>query len=251
MAIDWRSGVEALSFDCYGTLIDWETGIVEAAGPWMRRAGLEDEALLVLFARHETVVQSESPTLAYPRVLAETLRRLGGEAECEPLEPEITSFASSVADWPAFADSEGALGVLGEHYDLAVLSNIDNASLAASVQRLGNPFDLLCTAQTIGSYKPDRRNFEFLLERLDERGISASRLVHVAQSRYHDIEPASELGLRTVWVDRRGSGATHSANGGATPAARTDVKADLVVRSLGELAEMVLEAGVGARRSPT
>ena len=237
MEIDWQGGVDALSFDCYGTLIDWETGIVEALGGFSSRAKQSDERLLESFARHETAVQSEAPAALYPQVLGETLVRMGQELGCVPSGDEVRAFSRSVAEWPAFADSAEALEQLSRRFLLAVLSNIDEKSLQASTALLGDPFEIVCTAEAIGSYKPDPANFEYLLERLGRRGIAPGRLVHVAQSRYHDIVPAAGLGLRTVWVDRRGG----AGEGGATPAAEA-VDPDVVVGSMAELARIALSA---------
>ena len=236
--IDWRS-VEALSFDCYGTLIDWEAGLVAASRPWRTRAQVAPQEALGMFARHETLVQDENPTWRYPRVLAQTMRRMGAEVGCEPLEDEVSQFSQSVADWPAFPDSRATLARLGERFQLVVLSNIDDQSLAASSARLGDPFDLSCTAEAIGSYKPNRRNFVYLLDRLKERGVSREHLVHVAQSRYHDIVPATRMGLHTVWVDRAGGGAVQG--GGATPAPSEALRVEpsATVLSLAELVDQV------------
>ncbi len=197
---------QTLSFDCYGTLIDWETGITTALGPWAERHGLTNENLLGRFSQVEAVVQAESPELRYPLVLAESLRRIG-----DATDAEAEAFGDSIGDWPAFPDSADALKRLQERYQLVILSNIDRASFALSQPQLGVEFDLVLTAEEIGSYKPDPRNFQYLFDHLPQIESDRSRLLHVAQSLFHDHVPAQKLGLKTVFIDRQGK------PGGATP----------------------------------
>ena len=200
----------ALSFDCYGTLIDWETGIVEALRPWTSRHGIDDETLLSAFAAHETVVESEHPAMRYPGVLTATLQRVAGELGVDVTGEEQRAFGASVPNWPAFPDSTDALTQLHERFRLIILSNIDRTSFAASARRLGIEFDLVITAEDVGSYKPSPANFAALLD-----ATAGTELLHVAQSLYHDHEPAKAAGLPTVWIDRR-----HDRTGtGATPTA--------------------------------
>jgi len=155
-------------------------------------------------------------------------------------------FRALHGDWPPFAGSPAALAALAKRFMLVVLSNVDRESFARSEKRLGVTFDRVFTAEDVGSYKPDRRNFEYMLERLGRGGIVPGALVHVAQSRYHDIEPAKALGLRAVWVDRRygraGWGATPPPSGGAEP--------DLTVRSLAELATLLGQPTIAECRMP-
>jgi putative hydrolase of the HAD superfamily len=200
----------ALSFDCYGTLIDWETGIVEALRPWSARHGIDDEALLAAFAAHENRVESDHPAMRYPDVLAETLGRLAAQFGVDASAEERVAFGASVPDWPAFPDSPAALAALHLRYRLVILSNVDRQSFAASARRLGVEFDVVITAEDVGSYKPSGANFQALLDRCERDG-----LLHVAQSLYHDHVPAKAAGLSTVWIDRR-----HGRTGtGATPEA--------------------------------
>jgi 2-haloalkanoic acid dehalogenase type II len=207
----------ALSFDCYGTLIDWEAGITAGLRRWADRRSSEagDGELLHLFSTIEGSVQSEhAPALSYPDVLAETLRRIGAEVGVDVEESDADEFGASVAEWPAFVDSRDALARLENRFILIIVSNIDAASFAASNERLGVEFDLIITADDVGSYKPDDPHFRLLLESLDRFDLSRSQLLHVAQSLYHDHEPAARHGLPSVWIDRR-----HSVEGwGATPA---------------------------------
>lgn len=201
---------ETLSFDCYGTLIDWEAGILEALGPLLaynvRRVAAADQ--LEAFARHETLLQQGEPKASYPTILRKVHNELATEFDMRTTLGLDAAFGDSVADWPAFADSSDALRRLATRYRLVILSNIDDQSFAGSARTLGVMFDAVYSAQTIGSYKPDPANFQYLLSH------ETGRLLHVAQSLYHDHTPAKAAGIDTVWIDRRaGSG------GGATPAA--------------------------------
>ncbi len=169
-----------LTFDCYGTLIDWETGIAAALGPWAKRAGLVvgREDLLGAFARHETRVQRAHPTMRYPELLGEVMRATAAEFGVVPSAGDARAFGASVGDWPAFPDSPEALAYLKRHYKLVVLSNVDRASFRRSNERLGVAFDAVFTAEDIGSYKPDPRNFCFLLDRLAGTGIRREEILH-------------------------------------------------------------------------
>ena len=194
----------ALSFDCYGTLIDWETGIWDALSP-LRRAGLSDRsAALAAFARHESAVQKAEPKASYPDVLARVHQRLSEEFEFPP-DPELdVRFGGSVQDWPAFPDSEAALQYLGQHFRLIILSNVSRAAFTSSERRLGVSFDAVYTAEDIKRYKPDPRNFRYLIEHCEQDfGIGKGGLLHVAQSLYHDHVPARAAGLATAWIDRQ------------------------------------------------
>jgi 2-haloacid dehalogenase len=231
--------VDSLSFDCYGTLIDWESGIVTALGPWSDRSGLgtDREDLLKRFGAVETIVQREMPGLRYPLVLAETMRRLTLDAGIPATAAEVEAFEGSVPDWPAFPDSAEALARLKTRYKLAILSNVHREGFAASASKLGVNFDLVITAEDVRSYKPDDRNFETLFARLPSIGSDRSRLVHVAESLYHDHGPAQRFDLPSVWIYRRmgkeGSGATHPPTGMREP--------DLVYPTLAAFADAVLE----------
>lgn len=211
------SRFEVLTFDCYGTLIDWETGIAAGLRRVLERRGIAvgNEELLELYARHEAAVEA-GPYAPYREVLARSLRGVCAELRIEPTAAEEAAFGGSVGDWPAFADSSGALTRLASRYRLAVITNCDDDLFAASNRRLGVTFDWVITAQQVGSYKPSERNFEVAFERI---GVPRERILHVAQSLFHDHVPAKRLGLATAWIDRRhdrpGSGATPPAS--ATP----------------------------------
>jgi 2-haloacid dehalogenase len=208
-AIDYGT-VEVLTFDCYGTLIDWEAGIAAGLGSVVRAHGREvpGEELLAAFARHEAEIEA-GPYLRYREVLARACRGVCSDLEIAPSDDEVVAFAGSVGDWPAFPDSTAALAALAERFRLAVLTNCDDDLFAASNRRLGVRFDWIITAQQAGSYKPSHRNFELAFDRI---GRPRDRILHVAQSLFHDHVPARELGLRSVWINRRadreGSGAT-------------------------------------------
>jgi 2-haloalkanoic acid dehalogenase type II len=210
-----------LTFDCYGTLIDWESGILAALAPLTARAGVAREAALEAFGRHESAQEAETPGMLYSGVLAEVHRRLAREWGVAAAEAEHAAFGASVPNWPAFPDSPGALAYLKRHFALVVLSNVDHASFAGSAKRLGVAFDAVHTAEDIGSYKPSDANFRYLLDRLAERGFAPGDVLHTAQSLFHDHVPAKRAGLATAWIDRRhdkdGWGATPPPPGAVTP----------------------------------
>ena len=224
--------VRALSFDCYGTLIDWERGLLDAFGEVLdaRAMHLDEDLLLETFASVEREVEAEV-FRSYRSILSEVLARAGDELGFVPSSDECAAFAASVATWPPFEDSVAALETLAGHFELIVLSNVDEDLFAGSAAQLGVPFTHVFTAEAIGSYKPDRRNFEHLKQ---NAGVESSALLHCAQSLFHDIGPAREAGLATVWVNRR---AGHP-GGGATPA--STARADIEVPSLAALAELLV-----------
>jgi 2-haloalkanoic acid dehalogenase type II len=228
---------DALSFDCYGTLIDWEAGIAAVLGPWARSRGLDsgDEALLTAYSGHEARAEAEHPADPYPLILARSLRDLGRELGARVTDQDAQRLAGSVPDWPPFPDSRAALAALAERYRLIILSNVDNESFAASNRRLGVRFTSVLTAQDIGSYKPSPRNFAALLAEAGRLGIPPARLLHVAQSLFHDHVPARQAGLATVWINRR-----HDRPGwGATPAPGAGVIPDAEFPSLRAFADAV------------
>jgi 2-haloacid dehalogenase len=215
---------EAMSFDCYGTLIDWEAGLKAVLHPWAVQRGLdvEDEQLLTAFSAHESAAEAEHPTERYPDILARSMRALGQELGVAVSDEDGAALAHSIPDWPAFPDSRDALVRLGRGRRLIILSNVDRASFAHSNARLGVTFASILTAEDIGSYKPSPRNFEALQEEAFGRlGVRPGRLVHVAQSLFHDHIPARQAGLPTVWINRRhdrpGWGATPAPSSAATP----------------------------------
>ena len=231
MSLDF-SHKSVLTFDCYGTIIDWEAGILAAVRPILRGHGLQvaDEQVLELFARLESAAEAE-PYRPYTDILASVMRGLGERLGFAPAQAEVGALAASVGDWPPFSDSVAALTALKRRFKLAIISNIDDDLFAASQRRLGVDFDWIITAQQARSYKPSLNNFRLALERI---GLPQDRVLHVAQSLFHDHVPARHLGLETVWVNRRG--ARHGS--GATPPA--EAQPDLEVPDLQSLAEVAL-----------
>lgn len=228
-----------LTFDCYGTLIDWERGILTALRPVLARHGitLSDDAILERYGELESAGE-RGPYRPYREVLATVMDGFGAGLGFVPSADERAALAASVSDWPPFPDTVEALRVLAERFQLVILSNIDDDLFALSARHLGVAFAAVVTAQQVGSYKPDPRNFRTLLARLD---TAPDRVLHVAQSLYHDIAPANALGLTTVWVNRR-----HDRPGsGATPPAAAHP--DLEVPDLRTLAHLA-GAGSAARR---
>jgi 2-haloacid dehalogenase len=205
---------DALSFDCYGTLIDWETGILSVLTPWAREAGLDvtDEELLLAYAENEEVTERENPTALYPTILADTFRRIGASLDADVSDDWADRLGASLPSWPPFPDSHDALVSLGEDYRLIILSNVHREGFAASNGHLDVRFDKIITAEDVGAYKPAPNHFEALEAALADLNVPRERLLHVAQSLYHDHVPAKRHGLASVWINRRhgrpGSGAT-------------------------------------------
>ena len=229
----------ALTFDCYGTLIDWEAGILAALRPWSAAHGVtvDDEALLAAFGRAESRLQAAAPTAPYPQILAGVLGDLAARFGAAATQEEAWAFAGSVKDWPAFPDSAAALAYLRRHYKLVIVSNVDRASFRHSNARLGVTFDAVVTAEDAAAYKPAPNHLRLALARLAELGVAEGRVLHVAQSLFHDHVPAKRLGLRTMWVNRR-AGRGQAGAGGATPAAPVPVTPDGEVPSLAALVEL-------------
>ena len=202
-----------MSFDCYGTLIDWETGILNAVKATLAAHGrsLADEQILENFAQLEA--QAEAGVYKpYREVLEEVVRGFGALQRFRPTDRELRSLPESVKEWRPFPDTVAALNQLQARYRLAIISNVDDDLFAATARRLEVGFDAVITAQQALSYKPSANNFLLALERM---AAAPEQVLHVAQSLYHDVTPAKALGLATVWVNRRagktGAGATVAA----------------------------------------
>ena len=225
-----------LTFDCYGTLIDWEAGILAALRPWASHASLDadDAALLTAFGEAEAAAEHEMPGAKYPEILRDTHARIAAHFNKPGDDDSAKAFGASVGDWPPFADTRAALEKLQRHHKLVIVSNIDRASFERSQQRIGITFDATVTAEEVGAYKPDLRMFRRALDVADALGASPQQVLHVAQSLYHDHVPAKQLQLTTVWVRRP----SPRAGFGATRDPGKNVWPDLVVSSLAELAEM-------------
>jgi 2-haloacid dehalogenase len=235
-AVDLRD-FDALSFDCYGTLIDWEAGIATVLRRWADVHGLDrtDEQLLTAYSTHEARAEADHPTDLYPQILDRAMRALGADLGVPVSDDEAEALAMSVPEWPAFPDSAEALHRLSRRYQLVILSNVDRASFAGSNKRLGVPFTSILTAQDIGSYKPSARNFEALRREVERLGIAEGGLLHVAQSLFHDHVPAKAAGLPTVWINRRSG----NPGWGATPAPQADVTPDWTFPSMAAFADAV------------
>ena len=196
---------KVLTFDCYGTLIDWETGISRGLEPLTSRAeiAVSTDELLEMHARLEAAQQSATPSMPYERLLAVVYKRLAEEWRIPASWAECLEYGKSIGIWPPFNDSASALEYLNKHYRLVVLSNVDNASFEASREKLGIQFDAVYTAEDIGSYKPERRNFEYMFDQLARHDVRRSEILHVAESMFHDHETARATGLSNCWIHRR------------------------------------------------
>lgn len=196
-----------LTFDCYGTLIDWETGVWDALQPLLMANGTDRVTRrdgLALFAEVESAQQAAAPDMLYGPLLAEVHRQIAARIGLESSAELDTAFGEARLHWPAFADSADALRRLKRHVKLAVLTNTDREGFAASNRKLGVEFDAIYTAQDAGSYKPDPRNFDYMLARLKaDFGLSPADLLHTAQSLFHDHTPAKDFGLANCWIDRQ------------------------------------------------
>ncbi len=205
---------KALTFDVYGTLIDWESGMVAGLKPLTDRISqtLGRNDILEAHAFYESSTQAQTPGKLYSQLLATVYRRLAEEWRIETDWQECLTYGASVQHWPAFPDSAEALAYLKKHYMLIVLSNVDNASFAHSNAKLGVQFDGVYTAEDAGSYKPSDRNFEYMLQNLTRLGLCKQHILHTAESMFHDHGPANRHGLSNCWIYRRhaqeGFGAT-------------------------------------------
>lgn len=223
-----------LTFDCYGTLIDWESGIFNALQPLLQKGQLDlgRDAVLEIYAQHESAQQAETPGMIYSELLTQVHRRLAKALDVAADEADHFRFGASVPDWPAFVDSAPSLQYLKKYFQLVILSNVDRESFKGSNKRLGVEFDAIYTAQDIGSYKPDIANFHYMLKHLDERGVKQGDILHTAQSLFHDHGPAKRVGLASAWIDRRheqgGWGATMPPEEGAGYDFRFTSMADMV-----------------------
>jgi len=220
---------EWLSFDCYGTLVDWETGIATAVAAALTPHGVSrtPAEILALFADAEPKAQTAHGYREYRPVLRDVMALIGVELGIEFSESELGCLADSLPNWPVFPDAADALNTLKSRYRLAIISNVDDDLFAGSARALGIEFDAVITSQQVGAYKPDLRGFNIALERM---GCDRERWLHVGESLYHDIGPANRMGIASVWVNRpdRGGGTRHT---NATP--------DLVVSNLAELASIM------------
>ena len=227
------SDFKALSFDVYGTLIDWESGMVEGLKPLITRVDdklLRDD-ILEAHARHESSQQGYTPAKPYRDLLPIVYRRLAEEWGVSVRWDECLAYGQSVRNWPAFADSAGALQYLKNHFKLVVLSNIDNQSFLHSNAKLQVEFDAIYTAEDVGSYKPASRNFDYMLEKLESIGVTRDQVLHTAESMFHDHQPANKFGLASCHIYRR-----HSEQGfGATMTPDKMPRVDFRFNSMADL----------------
>ena len=226
------SQFEVLTFDCYGTLIDWETGILKALHSLLQKYGVNasDEEVLESYAEAETRAESQ-PFKPYRRVLALVVDELGVKYGFKPTNEERERLADSINTWQPFPDTVAALRRLHDRYKLSIISNIDDDLFQQTAKLLQVPFDYVTTALEVGSYKPSLNNFHRALQKMN---IAKERVLHVAQSLHHDVEPARQLGICSLWVNRRQG----KSGGGAT--VRSAVKPDLEVPDLRTLADLAL-----------
>ncbi len=213
-----KSNYASLSFDCYGTLIDWENGILGYLQPLFESVDVHviDSWVLETFAELEPAVQAEGGS--YRSVLSKVLERYAARLAFSPSDDDLAGFAGSIEYWQPFPDTNAGLATLARDFKLIALSNIDDELFALSAEVMGNPFDALISAEQVGAYKPDPRMFEALISQAE------GPILHVAQSRYHDIQPATAAGLDTVWINRPTIGAARPAD--ATPTWTFDSLAD-------------------------
>lgn len=218
---------EVLTFDCYGTLIDWESGILKAVQPILMAHGktLDDPQILHLYAEFESKDEA-GQYIKYREVLRKVMQSFGRKLGFPPSEAELNALPNSLKNWQPFPDTVEALGELKKKFKLAIISNTDDALFAQTQKHLKVEFDWIITAELVKSYKPSLNNFTTAIARI---GLPKEKILHVAQSAYHDIIPAKSLGLATVLVRRRVAGATLPAEG----------KPDLEVPDLKTLASML------------
>jgi 2-haloacid dehalogenase len=228
---------KVLTFDCYGTLIDWEQGIVDAMQPILlaNDVHLSDEEILIDFGQTEHVVQAAAPDMLYSHVLQQVMYHFGKKYGFNPTHTEAESFSSSIKYWKPFPDTVLALKKLSKEFKLIIVSNIDNVSISATVEQLDVEFYRTFTAQEIGAYKPDEKVFSYVFEKLSREGIQKDDILHVAESLFHDHVPAGNLHLDSVWINRR----YDKMNPGATPAVDASYIPDLQFNNLHDFAVWV------------
>lgn len=207
---------KVLSFDCYGTLIDWDTGLATQ----LKRIApdVDEDELLQRYAQFEAEIEREQPTMLYSDVVTLVAKQVAESLDREISDALAADIGGSVGEWLPFDDSVAALEELRKHCDLVVLSNVDNRSFIGSSAQLGDPFHSVISAEDVESYKPAAKNFEALVTHIDEMGVERKEHLHVAQSLFHDIAPAKKLGIDTVWINRRAGKETEGASGPALDA---------------------------------
>ncbi len=232
---------KALTFDCYGTMIDWESGIWDALQPLIlenKREDMTREQTLRAFARIETAQEINTPDIVYSDLLAQVHHDIAKEFEITSNAELDRDFGLSVPHWPAFPDSADALRKLKRHFKLIILSNVHREGFAASNRKLGVDFDAIYTAQDVGSYKPNIANFDYMLNALkNDFGIESDQILHTAQSLHHDHVPATIAGLDKAWIDRQNL--SNSDNWGATAVVDNRPEVGFTFSTLMEMAESI------------
>lgn len=232
---------KVLSFDVYGTLIDWKAGLIRALQPLLaaNEASRSDDQIMSAIRSAEAKQQADTPTMKYSELLATIHPQVARNLDLTklPTEAESRAFGESVGTWAAFPDTVDALRRLSKHYKLVVLSNVDlrgiGASIAGPMEGFG--FDLVLTAEEIGSYKPDLRNFDYMLRRVgEEYGVGKEQVLQTAQSQFHDHHPAKEIGLKSAWIARYGGSLDN-----------LEAKFDWKFSSLGDMADAVEAEAAG------
>ncbi len=235
------SDFDTLTFDCYGTLIDWESGIWDAMQPLLMANGREDVTRsvgLITFAEEETRQEAETPGMLYPELLTKVHKAMAARYGMTTTVEMDESFGASVPHWPAFPDSADALRRLKKHFKLVILSNVNQDGFAASNRKLGVEFDAVYTAQDVGSYKPNPANFEYMLKHLAaDFGTAKETILHTAQSLHHDHTPASPFGLAKAWIDRQRL--SEGGHWGATKEVPSRPDVDFLYFSMLEMADAV------------
>ena len=230
---------KALTFDVYGTLIDWESGMVAGLKPLADKVGrkMSRNDILEAHARHESCQQLQTPGKRYQDLLPIVYRRLAEEWGVQAQWRECVAYGQTVKNWPAFPDSAEALQYLKQHFKLVVLSNVDNDSFSYSKEKLGVEFDAIYTADDVGSYKPDDRNFDYMLDKISTISVTKVEILHTAESMFHDHAPANRYGLASCHIYRR-----HQQEGfGATMTPEKIPEIQFRFNSMGEMAQAVRE----------
>ena len=199
------AGFEVITLACYGTLIDKASGVFSGLGPLLSRASanINRGDALNAFSAHESSLESEKPGMPYSDLLSEVHRRLAKQWYVIATEDDHQLFGMSVPHWPVYADTPAALQYLKRYFKLVILSNVDRKSFAGTNSHLGVKFDAIFTAQEIGSYKPNSRNFDYMLDKLQKLGVKKRQVLHVAHDPHKDLRPAAAKGLATAGIDRR------------------------------------------------
>jgi len=230
--------IQLITFDCYGTLIDWETGMLASLRPLFSRDGRQvpDAQLLELYGEIEAELET-GPYLPYRQILSQTAQAMGRRLGMEVSTASASEFAESLLLWEPFADTVAGLRALAKHFRLGIISNIDDDLFSVTQKKLQVEFDLIVTAQQVKSYKPSLRNFQ---EALRRSNLKKEQILHAAQSVYHDIVPTNALGIMNVWVNRP---SVRPNTGAAKPAV---ARPSFEMRSIAELAALVAPSGKGA-----